>query len=71
MHITQTQLEQVDRQVSRLLEAGNFYGERLKQAGIDHVTTEEDFLKLPFSEKNDLKGAIIYKFAMISGKIMP
>ena len=57
MHITQTQLEQVDRQVSRLLEAGNFYGERLKQAGIDHVTTEEDFLKLPFSEKNDLREA--------------
>ncbi len=57
MHINQTQLELVDKQVKRLLASGNFYGKRLEEAGITGVQTEEDFLKLPFSEKQDLRDA--------------
>ncbi len=57
MRINRKQLEQVNRQITRLIEADNFYGKRLKKAGIDHVDSEEDFLSLPFSEKQDLREA--------------
>ena len=49
MHINPTQLKQVDRQVRRLISCGNFYGTKLKEAGVDGVSSEEDFLALPFS----------------------
>lgn len=57
MQIREDQLKLVDKQVKRLLAADNFYGKRLKEAGITGVKTEEDFLKLPFSEKQDLRDA--------------
>ena len=55
MHINPTQLKQVDRQVRRLISCGNFYGTKLKEAGVDGVSSEEDFLALPFSHKEDLR----------------
>ena len=57
MQINEKQLEQVNNQIRRLIEADNFYGKRLKEAGIDHVDSVEDFLNLPFSEKQDLRDA--------------
>jgi len=57
MEISKLQLEQVDRQIKRLLAADNFYGKKLKEAGIKGVSTAEDFKRLPFSQKQDLRDA--------------
>ncbi len=57
MKIKQVQLEQVNKQISRLIAADSFYGKRLKEAGIHEVKTVEDFTNLPFSEKKDLRDA--------------
>ncbi len=57
MQINETQLKQVNTQIGRLIAADNFYGKRLKASGVDQVATVEDFLKLPFSEKEDLREA--------------
>ena len=57
MQLNETQIEQVDRQIKRLIKSGSYYGEKYKALGIDGITSQEDFLKLPFSEKNDLRNA--------------
>lgn len=57
MQLNETQIEQVDRQVKRLIKSGSYYGEKYKSLGIDGIKSQEDFLKLPFSEKNDLRNA--------------
>ena len=57
MQINEMQLQQVNRQIERLVKSGNFYGKKLKDAGIDGVRTVEDFESLPFSEKQDLRDA--------------
>ena len=57
MKINEKQLELVNRQISRLRGSGHFYGKWLNEAGIEHLDSAEDFLKLPFSEKNDLREA--------------
>ncbi len=57
MQINEKQLAQVNNQIKRLIAADNFYGKRLKEAGIGHVESVEDFLNLPFSEKQDLREA--------------
>ena len=57
MQISQQQLDLVNDRIRALVEAGSFYGKRLTEAGITHVETPEDFTKLPFSEKKDLRDA--------------
>ncbi len=57
MQINQKQLELVNGRISALLKAGNFYGKKLSDAGISHVSTPEEFEALPFSEKADLRDA--------------
>lgn len=57
MQITETQLDLVNRQIERLRASNNFYGTRLKEAGIKGVSSAEEFLKLPFSQKQDLRDA--------------
>ena len=57
MQISEKQLAQVNHQIQRLIAADNFYGKRLKEAGVDHVSSVEEFLNLPFSEKEDLRDA--------------
>ena len=57
MQITEKQLAQVNDRIKALVSAGSFYGKKLKEAGITEVKTYEDFLKLPFSEKKDLRDA--------------
>ena len=56
MQINETQLKQVDAQVKRLIALpDHFYGKRLREAGITGVSSVEDFLALPFCEKQDLR----------------
>ncbi len=57
MQINKKQLELVNKQITRMKEADSFYGRRLNDAGIDEVKSPEEFEKLPFSEKNDLRDA--------------
>ena len=57
MQINQQQLDLVNRQIERLIAADNFYGRRLKEAGVTGVKSVEDFQRLPFSEKQDLRDA--------------
>ncbi|MBR3159926.1 MAG: phenylacetate--CoA ligase [Atopobiaceae bacterium] len=57
MQISDTQLQQVSTQIQRLIASDNFYGRRLREAGVTGVATVEDFLALPFSEKQDLRDA--------------
>lgn len=57
MKLTQLQIEQIDKQVKRLLKSESYYGKVLKDAGISGVSSQEDFEKLPFSSKDDLRNA--------------
>ena len=57
MQISQQQLDLVNDRIKALVEAGSFYGKKLAEAGITHVDSPEDFTKLPFSEKKDLRDA--------------
>ena len=57
MRITQEQITLVNKQIQALLTANNFYGKKLKEAGVTQIQSEEDFENLPFSEKNDLREA--------------
>ncbi len=57
MQISDLQIRQVNKQIQALVSAGSFYGKKLEDAGISGIETPEDFEKLPFSEKNDLREA--------------
>ena len=57
MQITQKQLEQVNDRIKALISSDSFYGKKLEEAGITEVHSVDDFLKLPFSEKKDLRDA--------------
>ncbi|MBR4766831.1 MAG: phenylacetate--CoA ligase family protein, partial [Clostridia bacterium] len=57
MKISEKQLALVDRQIKRILESGNYYSEVYKKAGITGVSTPEDFAKIPFTDKADLRNA--------------
>lgn len=57
MQISELQISQVNNQIQALINAGSFYGNKLKEAGISGISSPEDFEKLPFSEKNDLREA--------------
>lgn len=57
MKISETQIAQVNKQIRALISAGSFYGKKLADAGVSSISSPEDFEKLPFSEKNDLREA--------------
>ncbi|MBQ7500323.1 MAG: phenylacetate--CoA ligase [Clostridia bacterium] len=57
MKISQKQIEQVNDRIKALIGAGSFYGRKLAEAGFDGISSPEDFEKLPFSEKADLREA--------------
>ena len=57
MEITKEQLALVNDRIRAMRKVGSFYGKRLKDYGIECVETAEDFKKLPFSEKKDLRDA--------------
>ena len=57
MKITEEQLKLVNDRIDALEAANSFYGKKLEEAGINHVSSPEEFEKLPFSEKDDLREA--------------
>jgi phenylacetate-CoA ligase len=57
MHINDAQLELVDKQIKRILASGNYYNKVYQKAGITGVSSPEDFLKIPFTDKADLRNA--------------
>ena len=57
MRINDTQLALVDKQIKRILASGNYYSEVYKKAGITDVSSAEDFEKIPFTDKADLRNA--------------
>ena len=57
MKINDKQLALADRQIKRILASGNYYSEVYKKAGITGVNSEEDFRKIPFTDKADLRNA--------------
>jgi len=57
MQISDLQISQVNHQIQSLRKAKIFYGKKLEETGITGISAPEDFEKLPFSEKNDLREA--------------
>ena len=57
MRISDSQIRLVNGRIEALVAANNFYGKKLKAAGISSVSTPEEFEALPFSEKSDLRDA--------------
>ena len=57
MQISNEQIKLVNKQITALVNAGSFYGKKLAEAGVDRIESQEDFEKLPFSEKADLREA--------------
>ena len=57
MQISSEQLKLVNDRIKALIASDSFYGKKLAEAGITEVNTPEEFLRLPFSEKNDLREA--------------
>ena len=57
MRISESQLRLVNGRIAALRAADNFYGKKLKAAGVSEVSSPEEFEALPFSEKSDLREA--------------
>ena len=57
MRISDRQIDLVNREIDALRQADSFYGKKLREAGVSKVSSPDDFEELPFSEKNDLRGA--------------
>ncbi len=57
MRINDTQLALVDKQIKRILASGNYYSKVYQEAGITGVESPEDFEKIPFTDKADLRNA--------------
>ncbi len=57
MQLNKVQLEQVDKQIKRMIASGSYYGKRYQEMNITGVNSIEDFEKLPFSGKEDLRDA--------------
>ncbi|MGN0962266.1 MAG: phenylacetate--CoA ligase family protein, partial [Clostridia bacterium] len=57
MKMNEETFHKIKKQLKRVVDAGGFYAEKLKGVDIDAIRTREDFEKLPFSEKADLRDA--------------
>ncbi len=57
MKMNEQTLNKIKHQMKRVKAAGGFYAHRLKNIDPDDIKTQEDFEKLPFSEKADLRDA--------------
>ena len=57
MRINEAQLELVNSQLRRILASGNYYSEVYKKAGISELSGPEEFEKIPFTDKADLRNA--------------
>ena len=57
MQLNEKQLAQTDAQIKRLINTDSYYGKMYKEMGITGISSQEDFEKLPFSSKDDLRNA--------------
>lgn len=57
MRLNDTQIKQVDAQIKRLIKTDSYYGKLYRDMGISGCTSQEDFEKIPFSSKADLRNA--------------
>ncbi|MGN1101850.1 MAG: phenylacetate--CoA ligase family protein, partial [Huintestinicola sp.] len=57
MTLNEVQLGQVNAQIQRLIKTDSYYGKMYRDMGIDGIGSQEDFEKLPFSSKDDLRNA--------------
>ncbi len=57
MLLTEKQLELVDRQIKRLIRTDSFYGRKYRELGLTGCKSQEDFDRIPFSSKDDLRFA--------------
>ena len=51
------QLELIDKQVKRLVAGDSYYGQKYREIGLTEVKSVEDFYKIPFTDKQDLRNA--------------
>lgn len=66
MNLTEKQLEQVRAQIKRVKEFGNpFYVNKFKDINPQDIKTQEDFEKLPFSSKQELREAYPLGLAVV------
>lgn len=57
MKMKEKQFWQIKKQLERLVGSNTFYGKKLQGIDISKIQSQEDFEKLPFSEKSDLRDA--------------
>ena len=57
MKLTAKQIELIDRQIKCLVAGDSYYGKLYREKGITGISSQEDFEKLPFSSKDDLRNA--------------
>ncbi len=57
MLLTEKQLELVDRQIKRIIRTDSFYGRKYRELGITECKNQEDFDRIPFASKDDLRFA--------------
>ena len=55
--MTNEMLEKIRASIRHAMEGGAFYAQRFAGINADDIRTEEDFRKLPFTDKGDLPGA--------------
>ncbi len=51
------QLELIDKQVKRLVAGDSYYGKKYREIGLTEIKSVEDFYKIPFTDKQDLRNA--------------
>ena len=51
------QLELIDKQVKRLVAGDSYYGKKYREIGLTEINSVEDFYKIPFTDKQDLRNA--------------
>lgn len=57
LQLNSKQLELINQQIQRLIGTDSYYGKMYRDLGIDGIHSQEDFEKLPFSSKDDLRNA--------------
>ncbi|MBQ6452788.1 MAG: hypothetical protein IJJ14_00350, partial [Coriobacteriales bacterium] len=57
MKMTQEQLDLIKKQFATLKDRSPFYAKKFEGIDIASIDSQEEFEKLPFSEKNDLREA--------------
>ena len=57
MRPNREQLALIDKQIKRLVAGDSYYGKMYREMGLTEVKSEEDFYKIPFSSKDDLRNA--------------